>query len=139
MLTNIFSSLIFPGLFAYSLKTAPFNPGLSLYVSAAFALAAAILFKRHLDAERQRETDLPEELQALNHDYPPLDALDGNNTFLGTDDHLFVTSISSHHATPRRGQHSSSKNSNNSNDMIQYEMLQTPSYQNGSSSNSRSR
>ena len=138
MLTNIFSSLIFPALFAYSLKPTTFNPGLSLYVSAAFALAAAILFKRHLDEEGQRETDIPEELEALIHEYPLLDSLDGNNTFLGTDDHLFVTSVSSHHTTPRRGHHSSSKASNNSTD-IQYEILTPSSYQNGSNQNSRNR
>ena len=51
MLTNIFSSLIFTALFAYSLKTTPTVPGLSLYVSAIFSFLAAVFLKRHLDKE----------------------------------------------------------------------------------------
>ena len=114
MLTNIFSSLIFPALFAYSLKTHPANPGLSLYISALFAFLAAIFLKRHLDTEGGNVLDndeLSAESIIFNHEYSPLDALDSNNTLLSTEDRLFVTS-SSHHTTPRRGGGNSNKYSN---------------------------
>ena len=103
MLTNIFSSLIFPALFAYSLNTNPKVPGISLYVSAGCALLAAYYLKVYLDSETHtlRSSVLDESTSDELGAYSPLDvidALDSNNTLLGTygDHHVLYLYLPTH-------------------------------------------